>query len=157
MHLKSQYDQSNFYTCPYVQFKVLLEKNAYMHVSEGSEIESLDERSEENFSAQREPSTESCCPRQHGVCTCSFSWSKWGWRWWSHLWDPFPQGDIGCDSRYCFLGRDLCGVWVHTYCAFHNKCGLTKILMQWCNIQLKKKFFIIFSFISLYDCYYCFW
>ena len=41
---------------------------------------------------------------------------------------------------------ELCGVWVHTYCAFQKKYHFTKIFMQ--------GMFILIFFIKIHDCFY---
>ena len=105
----------------------------------GPSAESLESEEDDHRNQLGEPepgpSAESCCPRRHGVLP-------------AHFWDELSDDDDGVICDLCSLEEpldmagdivfwvncDLCGVWVHTYCAFNKnavsrKCFLCLFLL----------------------------
>ena len=121
------------------------------HKSSDSEPDSPDQESEEEPGPSAEsleseeddhrnqlpepgPSAESCRPRRHGVLPARFR-------------DELSDDDDGVICDLCFLKEpldmaggivfwvdcDLCGVWVHTYCAFNKNAVSRKFKCKECS------------------------
>ena len=113
--------------------------------SESSEVEqqrsyrepdSADQESEDDdHSTQPGPSTESCCPRRHCILPARFR---------DDLRDDDGDGVI-CElcsfkeplgmagDTVFWVDCELCGVWVHTYCAFQKNAISRKYLCKECS------------------------